>query len=155
MKEILKCIFSLVLFFYVSTVFSQGNLQFNQVKLVTTQETVPAGKVWKVESALSGEERYPTSGSTLPSNSRFILVNGNSVCVHEEHVATTGVGFNGCCGGGFWMNNVGMAVNSTTPVLVQVTAQPTKLPLWLPSGSTLSIGTKVSSISVVEFNIVP
>jgi hypothetical protein len=27
--------------------------------------------------------------------------------------------------------------------------------LWLPSGSTLSIGTKVSSISVVEFNIVP
>ena len=58
-------------------------------------------------------------------------------------------------GGGFWMNNVGMAVNSTTPVLVQVSAQPTKLPLWLPSGATLAVGTKVSSISVVEFNIIP
>ena len=134
---------------------AQGNLQFNQVKLVTIQETVPVGKVWKIESALSGEERYPTSGTTLPSNSRFILVNGTSVCVHEEHVATTGVGFNGCCGGGFWMNNVGMAVNSTPPVLVQVTSQPTKLPLWLPAGTTLSVGTKVSSISVVEFNIIP
>ena len=135
--------------------YSQGNLQFNQVKLVTALETVPVGKVWKVESALSGEERYPTSGAALPSNSRFILVNGTSVCVHEEHVATTGVGFNGCCGGGFWMNNVGMAVNSTTPVLVQVSAQPTKLPLWLPSGATLAVGAKVSSISVVEFNIIP
>ncbi len=135
--------------------FSQGNLQFNQVKLVTALETVPVGKVWKVESALSGEERYPTSGTALPSNSRFIQVNGTSVCVHEEHVATTGVGFNGCCGGGFWMNNVGMAVNSTTPLLVQVSAQPTKLPLWLPSGATLAVGTKVSSISVLEFNIIP
>ncbi len=135
--------------------FSQGNLQFNQVKLVIVLETVPVGKVWKVESALSGEERYPTSGTALPSNSRFIQVNGTSVCVHEEHVATTGVGFNGCCGGGFWMNNVGMAVNSTTPLLVQVSAQPTKLPLWLPSGATLAVGTKVSSISVLEFNIIP
>jgi hypothetical protein len=155
MKGLLKLVVSIVIGISFTCAHAQGNLQFSQVKLVTTQETVPAGKVWKVESALSGEERYPTSGSTLPSNSRFILVNGSSVCVHEEHVATTGVGFNGCCGGGFWMNNVGMAVNSTTPVLVQVTAQPTKLPLWLPSGSTLSIGTKVSSISVVEFNIIP
>jgi hypothetical protein len=53
------------------------------------------------------------------------------------------------------MSNVGMAVNSTTPVLVQVTAQPTKLPLWLPAGTTLAAGTKVSAISVLEFNIIP
>ncbi len=150
-----RVLFSLILFFVAFLVNAQGNLQFNQVKLVTTLETVPAGKVWKVESALTGEERYPTSGTNLPSNSRFIQVNGNSICIHEEHVATTGVGFNGCCGGGFWMSNVGMSVNSTTPVLVQVSGQPTKLPLWLPSGTTLSVGSKVSSISVVEFNVVP
>jgi len=151
----MKGFFLLFAMILLGDFFAQGNLQFNQVKLVTTVETVPVGKVWKVESALTGEERYPTSGTTLASNSRFILVNGNSICVHEEHVATTGVGFNGCCGGGFWMSNVGMAVNSTTPVLVQVTAQPTKLPLWLPAGSTLAAGTKVSSISVLEFNIIP
>lgn len=31
---------------------SQQTLEFNQVKFVTTQETVPANKVWKVESVL-------------------------------------------------------------------------------------------------------
>lgn len=151
----MRTLISIAVFWCMISCFAQGNLQLNQVKLVTTVETVPVGKVWKVESALTGEERYPTSGTTLASNSRFILVNGTSICVHEEHVATTGVGFNGCCGGGFWMSNVGMAVNSTTPVLVQVTAQPTKLPLWLPAGTTLAAGTKVSAISVLEFNIVP
>lgn len=151
----MRTLISTTVFWCMISYFAQGNLQLNQVKLVTSVETVPVGKVWKVESALTGEERYPTSGTTLASNSRFILVNGTSICVHEEHVATTGVGFNGCCGGGFWMSNVGMAVNSTTPVLVQVTAQPTKLPLWLPAGTTLAAGTKVSSISVLEFNIIP
>ena len=151
----MRTLISIAVFWCMISCFAQGNLQLNQVKLVTTVETVPVGKVWKVESALTGEERYPTSGTTLASNSRFILVNGTSICVHEEHVATTGIGFNGCCGGGFWMSNVGMAVNSTTPVLVQVTAQPTKLPLWLPAGTTLAAGTKVSAISVLEFNIIP
>jgi hypothetical protein len=151
----MRTLISIAFFWCMISCFAQGNLQLNQVKLVTTVETVPVGKVWKIESALTGEERYPTSGTTLASNSRFILVNGTSICVHEEHVATTGVGFNGCCGGGFWMSNVGMAVNSTTPVLVQVTAQPTKLPLWLPAGTTLAAGTKVSAISVLEFNIIP
>jgi len=31
---------------------AQGNLQFNQVKLVSALETVPAGKVWKIESVI-------------------------------------------------------------------------------------------------------
>jgi len=147
-------IFIITIFLY-SNVFSQGNLQFNQAKLVTAIETVPAGKIWKIESALSGEERYPTSGTTFTSNSRFINVNGISICVHEEHVAAMGLGFNGCCGGGFWMNNIGQSVNSTTPVLIQVSADPTKLPIWLPAGSTLAIGTKVSAVSIIEFNIIP
>jgi hypothetical protein len=36
------------------TATAQGSLQFNQVKLVTSQETVPAGKVWKVVSPMLG-----------------------------------------------------------------------------------------------------
>jgi hypothetical protein len=31
---------------------AQGNLQFNQVKMVFAQETVPVGKVWKIESVI-------------------------------------------------------------------------------------------------------
>jgi hypothetical protein len=49
MKNISICILS-ILFAGVS--FGQGNLQFNKVKLVgSTSETVPTGKVWKIESA--------------------------------------------------------------------------------------------------------
>jgi hypothetical protein len=40
-------------FLILSTLTSaQGNLQFNQVKLVTNTETVPVGKVWKIESVI-------------------------------------------------------------------------------------------------------
>jgi hypothetical protein len=46
----MKKLFLLIAFFYVTSFAkSQGNLQFNKVKLVSTVETVPAGKVWKVE----------------------------------------------------------------------------------------------------------
>ena len=39
-------------FLLLNTIYSQGNLQFNQVKLVSAIETVPAGKVWKVTNFL-------------------------------------------------------------------------------------------------------
>ena len=48
----MKTIVYLITFIFSSIGFSQGNLQFNQVKLVSIQETVPAGKVWKVENAI-------------------------------------------------------------------------------------------------------
>ncbi len=49
MKYIL--IFSLTLF-SIGELEAQGNLQFNQVKMVFAQETVPVGKVWKIESVI-------------------------------------------------------------------------------------------------------
>jgi hypothetical protein len=130
-------------------------LQFSQVKLITTVETVPANKVWKIESALSGEHRLPTSGTSFPTLSRFIKINGTDVCVQEYHTAGVGLGFNGCCGGGFWMNNTGQSPNSTQTHLVAVQGEPSKLPIWLPAGSTLETSTRTLSISVIEFNIVP
>lgn len=130
-------------------------LQFSQVKLITTVETVPANKVWKIESALSGEHRLPTSGTSFPTLSRFIKINGTDVCVQEYHTAGVGLGFNGCCGGGFWMNNTGQSPNSTQTHLVAVQGEPSKLPIWLPAGSTLETSTRTLSISIIEFNIVP
>jgi len=130
-------------------------LQFSQVKLVTTVETVPANKVWKIESVLSGEHRLPTSGTGFPTLSRFIKINGGDVCVQEYHTAGLGLGFNGCCGGGFWMNSTGQSPNSTQTHLVAVQGQPSRLPIWLPAGSTLETSTRTLSISVIEFNVVP
>jgi hypothetical protein len=53
--------------FSVVSIVAQGNLQFNQVKLVTVQETIPVGKVWKVTGILpSSGFRYTSSSSTPP-----------------------------------------------------------------------------------------
>lgn len=154
MKKVLSVIAFVIC---IVAVKAQGTLQFSQVKLVTTSQTVPSGKVWKVESVLSSEVRYPSSNSntTLPSNSRIVVVNGTNIAVREEFVNATGLGFNGCCGGGFWMNSTGNSINSTTATLVQVSADNTKLPFWLPAGTTLAAGTNVQYISVIEFDVIP
>ena len=45
--------------FALNNLYSQGNLQFNQVLRVSnTPQTVPVGKVWKVESYLENEGDY-------------------------------------------------------------------------------------------------
>ena len=62
MKYILKIISLIFIFSFskINSIYAQGNLQFNQVKLYdltsgTAQAfTVPAGKVWKIESAGGG-----------------------------------------------------------------------------------------------------
>ena len=48
----MKSFFFLIALTFTSIAFSQGNLQFNQVKLIgDSPQTVPTGKVWKIESA--------------------------------------------------------------------------------------------------------
>jgi hypothetical protein len=118
--------------------FAQGNLQFNQVKLVTNQETVPAGKVWKVESVIynipSGSNTYQVAnyGDCSPSdiNKSAIVVDGTPTKVGQ---GTTPLG------------NYGATYTHTY----------TMLPLWLPAGATLSGGTCLNKVSVIEFNIIP
>lgn len=151
-------IFSLLLFsltLFISSEAVAQTLEFNQVKLVNSVETVPANKVWKVESVLSPEVRYPTSGSSFQSNSKIILVNSNQVAIYEEFLNGAGLGFNGCCGGGSYMSSLGSSVNNTETHLIHVSREGTKLPIWLPAGATLEASTNVHEISVIEFNIIP
>ena len=58
----MKIIFFVCLL-WCGVIYSQGNLQFNQVKIVSNTDaaqTVPAGKVWKIESVISdgGQDAY-------------------------------------------------------------------------------------------------
>jgi hypothetical protein len=75
----MKFIFSLFLIFGVSQLWSQGNLQFNQILNLEvtccspTSYTVPAGKVWKIESAVSANQYYPV---------RITNMNGRSLNGH-------------------------------------------------------------------------
>jgi hypothetical protein len=118
--------------------FAQGNLQFNQVKLVTAQETVPVGKVWKVESVIyniaEGSTTYQTGnyGNCTSSdyNSAAIIVAGTPTKVGQ---GTSPLGYSS-----------GSYVHSYTI-----------LPIWLPAGTTLSGGICLNKISVIEFNITP
>lgn len=108
---------------------AQGNLQFNQVKLVSTVETVPAGKVWKVESVIySGGATFQIATYTLGSMSYF--VNGNNCIIANSSNGTS-------------------TTNNNAPVTDNA------FPFWIPSGTTLAAGTNMRYLSIIEFNIIP
>ena len=110
------------------SIFSQGNLQFSQVKLVTSLETVPVGKVWKIEGV--------TFSSGIPGG------DGNTWVAHNS----------------IQINGVTTVVRSSVNVQWNGPAYETwqqTFPIWLPAGTTLATSTGVNYISVLEFNIAP
>jgi hypothetical protein len=121
--------FQIVIFLFLGVnATAQGNLEFSQVKLVGIQETVPTGKVWKVESVLNNSTLQINTGTSSPqNNATSILVNGTSVLISTS-----------------WGSSY-----ATSAV------QSTQLPIWLPSGTTVAAGTNVFRISIVEFNQIP
>jgi hypothetical protein len=120
--------FVILFIFFSGALFSQANLQFSQVKLIGVQQTVPAGKVWKVESVLNNATlEINTSTTAEQSKSTQILINGTGVLM-----STT------------WGNSY-----ATSSV------QSTNLPIWLPEGTNIAAGTNVFRVSVIEFNVIP
>jgi hypothetical protein len=70
----MRNLFLLVSVLFNFVLFAQGNLQFNQALLFSGQtlNTVPAGKIWKVENTA---QSYSTSGSALYSS---LVINGQA-----------------------------------------------------------------------------
>jgi hypothetical protein len=118
--------------------FAQGSLQFNQVKLVTTIETVPAGKVWKVESVIYNIPVDITGYQT-----------GNSANCNSTSYRSTAIEINGT------PTKTGQGMATASYSNLAYTHAYTRLPLWLPAGATLSGGICNLQISVIEFNIIP
>jgi hypothetical protein len=112
--------------------YAQGNLQFNQVKLVTTVETVPVGKVWKVEAVLG---QRSASGTTTFHQTHDVLINGVTVNFTQDLSIARATG----SGSTFGASAEGVST----------------VPFWLPAGASLAISNNVSFISVIEYNIVP
>jgi len=122
--------------------FSQGNLQFNQVLLLTATGTVPSGKVWKVESVLSSSTlaAYNDNSSSVNTVSLNILVNGITVTVERSSVGIASqTGSAGVMRAHWGYTSGGV----------------TRLPFWLPAGSTLAPSTNAMGVSVIEFNVLP
>ena len=127
---------SYLLFAFVVSLFSLGNtsqaqtLQFSQVLLVTSSQTVPANKVWKVESYTPSAVYALHSGTP---QTHAILVNNLSRIVGMT------AGFNG----NYSSSSVHDAYSFKS------------FPMWLPSNTTLAVSTGVAQLSVVEFTVVP
>ena len=123
---------------------AQGNLQFNQALLFNGVgiNTVPAGKVWKIESVFSdaASDTYPVDGSGSTQN------------------------FFASCGmGAFYFHYYGryLAINSIPVSFGMHSAgeQMTNLPIWVPAGATICTCTSPTycarGYSAIEFNIGP
>lgn len=113
--------------------YSQGNLQFNQViKVIDVNQTVPSGKVWKVESyhqtQVSISTSMPTTGCGDLTRPRPYFVD-NTMYYH-----LVGIG-----------NGVANYTSTAT----------NEFPLWLSEGRLLRTSCPGDFLSVIEFNIVP
>ncbi len=120
---------------------AQNNLQFNSIKLVSTVQTVPANKVWKVESCS--------------------FAGGFPFCVGTSSTSYfCGASSTNSSGTDAIMSYI---VNGVTSYIIGIThhaSYPSSMPnlsfpLWLPAGATLQAGTNMSYFSVMEFNVVP
>ena len=109
---------------------SQGNLQFNQVKLVSAIETVPAGKVWKVTNFL------PTP-------------NGNYQTLSQPGLAEYLININGVA------MNLGRRAFLNSNQNYHFDEVRHTGDIWLAAGTTLSAFQNIAHLSVIEFNIVP
>ena len=112
---------------------AQGNLQFNQViRVVEVLQTVPTGKVWKVESYLENELVNSNSSSSSCTSST----------IHRPLIINNG----------FYYFIGDVAWGSTNSLQMM---NHNKFPIWLKSGDQIRTTCSSDFASVIEFNIVP
>ena len=130
-----KVLLSAVLLLLGNDTIAQFNLQLNQVLLVgSTTQTVPAGKVWKIESYMQAgvtinEMVESTATCNFPGRHHAMIVNNQLYYL-----------INGSPGHG--SSGTYMAVGNF-------------LPMWIPAGTTLRSSCSSDVISVLEFNLTP
>ncbi|MFM2038795.1 MAG: hypothetical protein RL432_1734 [Bacteroidota bacterium] len=131
MRYFFLCIFSVAL----KLAHGQYNLQLNQVLLVNnTVQTVPVGKVWKIESYLQAgvtinDMSESSATCNFPGRHHAFLVNNQLYYL-----------INGSPGHG--SSGTFMAVGNS-------------LPMWIPAGTSVRTSCASDVLSILEFNLVP
>ena len=116
----------IIFLFALNTLYSQGNLQFNQVLLLSatsnnaSQWSVPVGKVWKIE-ALGGFSAYT-----------YVYLNNQIAFEHNGPVSSTS--------GGYYRHSA---------------SSPIWLPEGTILGHVSGNSSAYRWFSIIEFNIVP
>lgn len=134
MKKAVDLVFAL--FILAASSLQAQTLSFSQVKLVSTIQTVPQNKVWKVENILPSVRPTTTNFSGQSAVDFTLLVNGLTVF----YLSTESRG-----------NLQGNGTTGITAVSAGIGASP----IWLPGGTTLAVGSNLHAISVIEFNVIP
>jgi len=125
-------IFIITIFLYTGA-FAQGNLQFNQViRVVEVLQTVPAGKVWKVESYLESE--------LINSNSSSSSCTSNTI--HRPLIINNGFYY--------FVGDVAWGSTNSLQMMNHNT-----FPIWLKTGDQIRTTCSSDFASVIEFNIIP
>jgi len=134
MKKTVYLVFAL--FIFAASALQAQTLSFSQVKLVSTVQTVPQNKVWKVENILPSVRPTTTNFSGQSAVDFTLLVNGLTVF----YLSTESRG--------------SLSGNGQTGITA-VSAGIGASPIWLPAGTTLAVGSNLHAISVIEFNVIP
>ena len=163
-------IFFLVIFIY--TGYCQGTLQFNQVILLNSAnaQTVPNGKVWKVESALFSNDTYVAYSSSQgggcscgQGNSAYLYTTTSTVSsLATGNLTINGTTYNYSSNGNLWLPaNTTLASVTITPPVQQATPSSGCYSNYYINGAyqgcgpyTPPVTTITSIISVIEFNVV-
>jgi len=178
-KTILSLVF-ISLFGLMS--YAQGNLQFSQVKIVSNvQETVPAGKVWKVTSIYGNEFRANecintslTSTHELrhlrcafpagywginESNSTRGYYRISMFYINNTPIISSVSGLSEESRSYTIFNSTNCTGSQTTNSEIRscanISTDPNILPIWLPSASIIKSAGPNTFVSVIEFNIIP
>lgn len=142
MKKIFSIAVVLLAFTTVSVAQVDSQLKFTQVKLVTAEETVPAGKVWKVVSVVYN----------IPETDKGIGTNTGAGTTSPYYLRCHSINVDG------QPTKVGRGTEfqaSGSSNTYWHIASYSALPFWLPAGSTLDGGPCSSKVSVMEFSVVP
>lgn len=141
------------LLFDGASVNGQNTLTFSQGLIVgSSTVTVPAGKIWKVES-IFGEQVNAcipvdclASGWWAKGLASGMYVNGTMIPSTLRGFSTSQTMWNNnlCTTGANSSNNLSCAAKS---------ADPNILPMWLPAGTTLASLGATTFVNVLEFNI--
>jgi hypothetical protein len=124
-----KIIFITLLFCGLAFTAQSQSLTYSKVILLTSLDTVPQGKVWKVTSYLSDNAWIHSSSSSAPVTNKEV-----GISINSSYVAL------GMYTGNYAGGNSAVSGTSNTP-----------FPIWLPAGTTLEPSTNCGSLSIIEF----
>jgi len=108
----------------------RGRQKQSLIKLITSVETVPAGKTWKISGFLASPNGNYQS-ITQPSTAEYLIsINGSPV-------------------------NLGRRAHFNNNYQVHQAEVRSTEEFWIPAGTTLAASQNIAFISIIEFNIIP